>query len=471
MSILTAAERITLQALHAPVQVIDAEIATDRLLPGQGFNIATGAQGMLNCVIYRDGNDLQKLDPGTGQHTHLICEAVEDFEELKSKLDVSASATLGVGIYSGKTSASYLNDEKHTRFDSYLLIGVKVLNPALVLKRAHLSPAALRLIRDGISAFLEKCGNSYVYGYITGGEILGIVRYKAVSDEQASEVRLQVDAAAKGVASGNLTMSHAVSSITKQTESKYSIIRDGGAGNLPTPDALIAAANALPDILRNPGNARVVRTLVRGYQTVDNLPHKALDLRILEHQVQALETTATYLSTARLVANDIGIIRRDLARYDLTGDPNQIVTDAAEKIATIISDLEETADRITQDPNTPTPDRPDFPNIPARIRDVPKPPVLELWTDRDGGGKYLPTNVSIPNLQHTPVGDINDQVTCVKVNGSPGEYTVTLFEHADYQGAGVTFTSPCYIDTLDGRWFNGVYIHDLTSSVRIDQKL
>ena len=473
MPTLTTGENLALQALKAPIQVIDAEIATDRLLPGQGFNVATGAQAMGNSVVYRDASDLQKLDPGSGQHSEFICESVEDFEELKSRLDVSASASFGSGIYSGSAAASYMKDEKHTRFDSYLLVGVRVLNPALILKKSVLSPAALRAVQEGISSFLEKCGNSYVYGYVTGGEILGIVRYTATSDEQASQVRVQVDAAAKGFASGQFNMSQAVSSVKTHKEMKYKLLRDGGAGDLPTPDKLMDAANALPTALRDPANVRVVRVFVRGYQTVENLPHKALNLHLLEQQVQALETTANYLSAARQVANDIEVIGSDLGNYEIPGDSAQVVANAARTIAEIIADLERIAALIAAEPTTPAPNRPVFPYIPAHLRPPPPPavhvPALELWTDRDMQGAYLATDVSVPNFQGTPVGDINDQVTCIRLNGAAGQYTATFFLDGDYRGQSFAFQSPHYVaslaDTAPGWW------NDNISSVSLAKNL
>ena len=176
--------------LHSTIAVgvVDAEVSTDHLLPGQGFNQSTGEQGRPDAVIWNGPDELIQINPGAGQKSQLIFQYVEDFESLKSHLGVAVSASFGMGIYSAEGSASYSRSESHTRFDSYLLIGVKVINPTVVLKNSQLSPAAIAYISAGdLSSFLTYFGNSYVYGYVTGGEILGIVRYTATSDQQASK--------------------------------------------------------------------------------------------------------------------------------------------------------------------------------------------------------------------------------------------------------------------------------------------
>ena len=453
-------------------QPIDMEVATDRLLPGQGFNAITGEQGIVNCIKYDGESDLTTVSSGQGQTVPYHLTAIDNFEELRSELNISAAATLGIGIYSGSVSANFTSSEHHTRFDSYLLIRVTVENPAKVLKKVVPTSVALHYASLGVSEFLRHCGNSYVYGFVTGGELLGLIRYSATTDEQASSVRLEVKAAAKGYGDGSFNLSQATSSVRSHSNTDVVIFRKGNAGPLPSIAGFVQASLEFPQWIASPANAALLKVLVRGYQTV-SFPGRGIDLDMLEQQAQSLEILTTELVKAYETRNEIAVINQNRAQYDLGVDPDATINAALADVERTIQTVNHLVTQVRGNPQFALPAMPVMPNVPIQRPAVvvprpPPPPIVSIYADINFQGNHLDTNDNFDNLQNTPAGDLNDQVSSLKVRGAPGQFSVQFFVNARFEGACYTVVSPAELGTTHffapGSFF---FLGDSFSSMRI----
>ncbi|WP_375428097.1 hypothetical protein [uncultured Sphingomonas sp.] len=448
--------------LSVPVGKLEMDVLTDRLMIGQGFNTALAEQGMLNSVEYSGTGSLTEVAGVKGQDVEYVLSAVTNYSELKKALNISAAASLGIGIYSGGAAMSLERSERHTRFDSFLLVGVKVRNPSQVLRRAELTSGARRLMLRSRRRFLQQCGNSYVYGVVTGGELLGIQRYVATTDEQAQSLRVEVRAAAAGYGSGKFSMSEAVSSVETHTSTDFTLYRRGGGGDLPTADELVVAARRFPDEMRDPAKARILAVYVRGYGTVENLPVSGVDLSKVERQARSLESIAERVSEAYEVRNEWLLVQSDADAYSFEDDPASVVAGAMCQIEAEIERCGDLIASLKQDPDLDLPEPVDLPRPPERKAAPPKPPVVAVFEHDNFQGRSHASSASIPSLRAV-AGDLNDMISSIKVNGGPGEFLVQLYLHDNYQGTHRNIVSPVELGSLRG----GLPGNDAVSSILI----
>lgn len=428
---------------------LDMDIETDRLMIGQGFNSAFAEQGMLNTVIYEGVESLTEVVGAKGQDVEYVLKSVTDYSELKKTLNISASASLGIGIYSGGAAMSLDRSESHTRLDTFLLVGVKVRNPSLILKHANLSPGALKILSKSRRAFIQQCGNTYVYGVVTGGEMLGVQRYTATSDEQAQTLRIQVRAAAAGYGSGNFSMSQAVSSVTSHTSTDFTLVRRGGGGDIPDADALIAAAQSFPDEMRDINKARIIAVYVRGYNTVENLPVHSLDLSEIQEQARQVEMIANRVSDLYEARNEWLMVRGSADQFEFEADPVETVNGALAIINTVIEEYAAALRHLKSGEGYAFPALGAIPT-PPKFRAAPEPPpVVTVYRDINFGGASYSTSEEVRDFSSIE-GGLNDEISSIKIRGNPGEYLVQLFQHADYQGIRKTIMSPAEIGSLHG---------------------
>ena len=424
---------------------IDMSVPSDLLIPGQGFHSSVGKQGMVNAVDYNfSADEMTSAVPGDfkGQASGLVLESFDNFDELTASLNISASASLGMGIYSGSASYKLEATERHTRFDNYLMVSVRSRNPAKVLKRPIMSASALKILNGSQEDFLKYCGNSYVYGYVTGGELIGIHRYTASSDEQSSRVRLEVQAAAQGYGNGSLTVDQAFKKVTQQSSTHFTLIRNGGLGDLPDMDHLIEAAKRFAEDVKDPANAYLLSLFVRGYQTVLNPPVQGLDLGLIGKQASSLDRLSAALATTYERRNEWLLVKDHQGEYELGQDPDNLIATALDKLQATVTSLGDLATSILAAPGSHGFDGSyELPILPNPKAPVPLP-VLEVYDAQNFQGRRLVVNSDIPNLQATDVGDINDQIRSLRVNGKPGEYRVSFYVKGNYQDGVCTVISP-----------------------------
>lgn len=108
-------------------------VATDILLVGQGFNSISAAQGG-QAVIYGGRHDLTTLTgKAGGLETVFRLEKIESLRSLREKLDISASASCGFGVFAGDVASNFFRSRAFNRYSIFVFVEVTVLKPTVVL--------------------------------------------------------------------------------------------------------------------------------------------------------------------------------------------------------------------------------------------------------------------------------------------------------------------------------------------------
>ncbi|MGE5607725.1 MAG: hypothetical protein ACM359_00580 [Bacillota bacterium] len=467
-----------------PAFSMNMDVQSDRLLIGQGFNSITGESGGM-AVVFNE-NDLVTAGGGRGQITRVEFMAIESAEQLKEKLNISAAASLGFGIFNGDVAAQFFRNALYTRHNTFLYVDVIVVNPAEVLKKAILTRAALQRLEDGQAAFLDYCGNSYVYGRQTGGRLTAVVQFSSTDMANFTETNVRVNAQVKAVGNGSVKIDQAIESLKGISDTNICMLRRGGVEAMPSVSELAKAVLDFPArVAQGTGNPVVVNMLTRGYNTVDNLPSNKLNFAILDQQAKTLDHIASLLLRAYGNQGDLSFVKAHPNLFVYAGDLNAAVDEAFSKNAEIIRFLLDKAIEVRRNPMMDAPPPPDYPTVNLRRIDPPPPtttlplpppplPVLEMFENIGYGGRRLATSTSIGNLADR---DFNDILSSFKVNGNPGEYLVEFFRHADYQDRLMQVQSPCEVPFLPEipigtpPFRRTVTLNDQVSSVIITKRL
>ncbi|SFF32098.1 peptidase inhibitor family I36 protein [Spirosoma endophyticum] len=447
------------------------DISTDRLLIGQGFLSVTGEEGG-NSVIFLNDDDLTTAGDGNGQTVRFTLEQLDSFEKLKQKLNISVAASLGFGIWSADLAVDFMKSGTFTQHNSFLVLDVVVTNPAKVLKKSKMTRAALMRASLGEADFLDFCGNSFVYGRQTGGQLTAVVQFSSTYKEEYEEVKARINGAVGGYGKGSLSLDQAMSSISTSTHTKIEILRKGTSDVIPGITELINVAKEFPArIAPGSGNSAIVNMLTRGYNTVDNFPSRKIDLNILDQQARTIETVASYLDRGYEVKGDLLFLINNPDLFDYPGDLKANATAAFQQNEDIILSLRDKITEIRQNPRTVAPPPPSFSSLsvvrknkaipppPPPPPPPPKPPILILFEDRGYGGRKIETNNSIADLRNL---NFNDKLTSYVVNGDPHEYTIQFFANINFDGKLIEVDSPSSDDDM-----SRIFRSDIVSSVNI----
>jgi hypothetical protein len=318
---MTAAERATLVGWTRPRSQLavssqlrlgqalkGADIQTDRLLIGTGFNSATGVKG--GAVVQFDPDrERQELATAAGEQPgqkvifNLI--QVSQMEQLKDALAVSASVSFGFGIFSADASYSFIRTGSFSSFSSYLVVDVRVRNPAQVLRHALLTDAAKQYIRAGGVRFREFAGDEYVYGRITGGQFTAIVVFDSVSTAEQEQVHTAVSAAIAGFGGGQGEFSSALQRLETVAHSEIHLIRDGGIEAIPDLPGLRQAALDFPTHVSQQRAPALIALMTDSYSSVEDLPRNFPSLAEIQKQSETLGTIAPLLDRCYKYRGDL----------------------------------------------------------------------------------------------------------------------------------------------------------------------
>ena len=352
------------------------DIQSDRLLIGTGYNSATGQKG--GAVVQFDpDHEQQQLATAAGEQPgqrvtfNLI--QVSQTEQLKDALAVSASVSFGFGIFSTDASYSFLKTGSFSSFSSYLVVDVRVRNPAQVLRHALLTDAAKRYIRTGGVRFREFAGDQYVYGRITGGQLTAIVVFNSVSTSEQQTVRTAVSAAIAGFGGGQAQFASALQQLETVSKSEIHLIRDGGIEAIPDLPGLRQAALDFPTHVSQQRSPAVIALMTDSYSSVEDLPRNFPSLAEIQKQSETLGTIAPLLDRCYQYRADL--LYADLHRDEFNPYSAEEYTAAWEQNEKNITTLVGAATRVEEDPNTAAPVPPPQPGFqPVRRASAPPQP-------------------------------------------------------------------------------------------------
>lgn len=418
----------------------------DNILPGQGFNSVSALHGG-QAVEYLGQDDIEQVRHDvTGYQTFFNIQQIDTLQQLKETLRLSASASVGIGIYSGDASSSYFRSRSYNKFSSFVSISASVVAPTLVLKRSVMTQAGLAAAQAGLSRFLGFCGDSYCYGLQLGGNLTVIAEFSAESAQQHEDVSAAVSGAVRGIATAGGSFSSALETLS--TISKFSMVlfRNGSAIAVPELSQLVEYSHRFPEDVAQ-GGARVIAALTRGYETTENFPHDLIDLTVLQRMSNTMNGIAGNLDRLYQAQGNLYYLSPRVNWYRRETLRSEIETAFAANEAEI-GRLTAAVAQLRSDPEMDAP-------APASVHDVdpgepavaaPPPVIVEVFEhDNYQGAKYSLTT-SVVDFQ--PLG-FNDIISSFKIYGEPGEYTVEFYAAGAFGGRRLTVQSPAEVPSLN----------------------
>lgn len=393
---------------------LQADIPSDRLLLGQGYNSATGEPGP-QCVAYDPSKDAEETTTATGQTTptgqsvNYVLKQVTSIESLKQALDVGASASFGWGVFSSDATAHFIQTGEFTQYNNFVLARVTIANPFRMLSaRALTDPPALGWAKAGANVFISRCGDQFIYGRQTGGDMTAIIQFSSTSDSDQQQVTASINASLAGFGGGSAEFSNKLQKLTTISSLTVTMLRNGGEGEVPDINSLIAAVSHFPsDVLEHP---YLISVASDSYNTTSNLP-LGISFNVVEDEARSLALISQWLDQAYAKRSDLNYIFGHQSEFVIASQSD--LTNAWKANEKIISSLMSTANSCHDDSShCQLPDPPDIPSYaPPRTGaaptppPVPKPPTCTLQrVGQDGSGKpYLETfTVNFPGVRGTP---------------------------------------------------------------------
>ncbi|WP_053216167.1 hypothetical protein [Guptibacillus hwajinpoensis] len=245
---------------------------------GQGFNTATydiNPPGL-------DHVEVSKGDTGTGgQDVSYQVDVKSSTQEVKKVLNVSASASFKYEMsFSGSAAAKFANSIEQKSYSLYIIVRVKVINKQIMMNLGEikLKDHAKTLYKDDPNAFINRYGDSFVYGRINGGEFMGVLEIETQSESDFKEVQASLSATINTGelnAKGKAEFQESLKNLNSSYHMKAYVNRQGGNGELNkvTPEQLQKDSLAFPGTI-NDKDASPLSVLVMSYS---NIPIEGVD--------------------------------------------------------------------------------------------------------------------------------------------------------------------------------------------------
>jgi hypothetical protein len=234
----------------------DPQAATIDFDQDGGMFLARGYDNVSGAVR---GDCVQRTEPqpaaqSSAQRTRFSLTKVENYNSLARLTALSASASVngGVGHASGK--ASFVEEINVNDYSIYVLAQVTVLNTSYSMVDMRLNePGTQLLVMSGPNEFRRSCGDSFVSGYTTGGELFSVIEISTKSETDKRELSLSLSGS-YGTFAGSGAFREALEKISKTNAVNVHLYRVGASGAIKvTPDEMIQEATSFPDKLSGSG--------------------------------------------------------------------------------------------------------------------------------------------------------------------------------------------------------------------------
>jgi hypothetical protein len=315
------------------------------LLVGRGFN-SVRAEVLGDCV---KRGALTTIG-GNAQTTRFSMKQIETVEDLKESLSVSASGSFGYGVYSGSAKASYMKSKDFSSNSSYLLVSVRVENQTEVLDAYEFTDSARALLKaNKRTEFLARCGDEFVAAKTTGGEFTAIVEFMSKTEEQKQKISAAIKGSG-GTWNVAADFKSSMEKLSKFSESKVTILRVGGSGELPNFNDLVDTALKFP-IMITANNAWPYSVTTVSYDSVlDNDPNLPRPINLRQAQRFFEQISSAYLSLIK-VRNDINYVLKNQNQFQDV-DVNSLNA-AQAALASEITQIESAPNRCFDAPDAP----------------------------------------------------------------------------------------------------------------------
>lgn len=197
---------------------------------GAGFD-SVGATVKQQCVTYPA--DVLSHTNGAGESFWSLRTA-SDLNEVSELLDINAKASMGLGLYSGDASYSYVHSGHISKYGEHLILTQRVENQRQLIDptKVRLTSQAAQLLKSGLQNFLAVCGDQFIYGQVQGGYLAATFELRATTDAEQETMRGALSGSAPfGSASGSVNKT--LDSLSKENRLEFTIMRQGPIEDWP----------------------------------------------------------------------------------------------------------------------------------------------------------------------------------------------------------------------------------------------
>lgn len=204
----------------------------------------------------------------SGQEVVFSLIQIEDSLSLNQHLQISASASLKADIFGASGKANFSKSVKVNDYSMYALASVFVRNNAYRIRNVKLKPEVYELYAKDKERFHNRCGNTFVSGYITGGEFFSIIEIKTNSQAEKRSISTELTGS-YGIFSGSAAFKQKLEQIAKKNRIHVYVMHTGGTGEIIniTPDTMITQATNFPKTVES-DKARPVLATIQSYETL-----------------------------------------------------------------------------------------------------------------------------------------------------------------------------------------------------------
>jgi hypothetical protein len=421
-------------------------IPTDRMALGDGFNSATGEAGA-RCVAFnpdpeQDAAQVFTASGSQGQKVTYRFEELSDLQQLQKNLRVDASVSFGFGVFSTDASYDFISSGRFSKYRNYIYTEVRVENPFQMLRQKVLTPEAVQWAAQGSTEFVQHCGDEFISGRQTGGDMVAVIEFESNSAEEQQATQASISASLALFGSGDANYADAIRQLQSNRRTRVFVIRNGGQGEIPDIGALARAGRTFPCSVAplttgspqamqgcppaappspapgqptvtspNPTTPTAPVLISLGgsaYSTVSNLP-SSLSFNVVRDQARTLAKLGEWLEKAYTNRGDLQYVFDHSAQFVVDGG-REALHAAWRQNENIISELMTAGNNCHDNSMHCTlPDPPDFPTFEAKPAPVPAQPATanppaprcdDQWVRGEGGRDFA----EIFTVPHDEIG-------------------------------------------------------------------
>ena len=314
LAVVLALASVPLRALDlSPYQNISGEDSTLALLPSQGLNTVDGTTKGF-CVEL--GELKTQSSQETGQYAEFRMLEISSESSLRENLNISAAGMLRSSIFFKMDARfRFARSVNKNKFSRYLLVHVRVANQMELASSFKFTQNAIDLLQTGrMQDFVEFCGNEFVYGRRTGGELFALFEFEFTSASKERQFDLAVKSSGMGW-QASTSIDDEVSTLSKFGRSQIKIYRLGGKGQFPHVRNLAEFGRKFAEFITVLGKQFVTLELVsKDYSGVEPI-NLVTNSKMLLKQDQIIQQLAINRDTAIEMLNTIVYVKRNVHNF------------------------------------------------------------------------------------------------------------------------------------------------------------
>ncbi|KAF9763149.1 hypothetical protein IL306_003229 [Fusarium sp. DS 682] len=225
----------------------------DSMRLGQGYNSFLQTPCLGNAVDISNAKYVESKDEGTPSQTvSYAARFVEKMSDIVHAMNISAGSSIRTGPVSVSSGGNNIDEIKFAESDLNAVISVKVVNQTRNL-RDNITFKGLGIKDMDSARFHDIYGDTFISGFIEGGDLHGIISIRTIDATKKSEVKNKLRSQFNGAnAEWAPSLSAVISEALRQAEVTVTVNWSGGGIIKPsdeewTIESLIRASSAFAD--------------------------------------------------------------------------------------------------------------------------------------------------------------------------------------------------------------------------------